>query len=121
MAKKNDTNQYAPDTQHLEQTASNTLAIGIMQERFKNVESSIEEMKLDQKSMKVDQQAGFTKIENMLGNAYVTTQQHERLIDKVAVLEKKLEEQNDIMKLVRNIVITAIVVGILALLGLKTL
>ena len=110
MTKKNEHEEYAPDTQ----LQANTLAIVIMQERFKNVETNIEDIKKEQK-------AGFTEIKDMLGHTYVTTQQHERLVDRVAAAETREKEQGDIMKLIRNIVITSITVGLLALLGYKAL
>lgn len=113
MLKKNPDTIYAQDMQ----VQNNTLAIGIMQERFKNVEQSLEEIKSSQDKnvieIKAAQHDGFKEIKDLLTNGYVTTEQHERLRDEV-------KSTSDIMKLIRNIVITALIIGLLALLGIKS-
>jgi len=106
MAKKNDTTQYTLSVSET-QIQNNTLAIGIMQERFKNVESNLEELK-------TAQDKGFGEIKGLLGNGYVTKDQHENLA-------REVKDTSDLMKLVRNIVVTSIVVGLLILLGLKNI
>lgn len=62
---------------------------------------------------------GIDQIKKMLEDGYVTKMEQQKLAERVAIVESKIRGTSDIITLIRNIIVTALVVGIIGLLGWK--